>query len=416
MKKIIKKSVLIGIGLFVMIMFILPFSYFLATGEFPKGYPIPVGKKEIGEKEAGIKYVCPDGNVVTSPELCPKKEQSTTEIMQANQTLMKGGIELNLGIVQEDVKTYLASWYNKIYPILENTTGGPCKPFTANVVYSSVGAGGRFEEGSGIGGGANLIFSMPLDKSKTYDPNFDSRFGHEFSHGFMNGIHTIETTPSGAKVTISFINEGFAEVTISSALLELIKKGKTDYEKLHFYLPYAIASYDSYAIQGKNTAGGALMWKAETTGYYYLQAEAVWYLLEQAKPGFTKQFLRETCSLPQIRAGNWKGIDLTYDKFKDIVKKIFGSEKIEGKPVLEWLASQPITNFKGESGNYIRVQFRDKATRETVYRDEGRSINPKVLVITAVRRTQDPVEGAKDTMVDSSPSIKLTDWQGKITN
>jgi len=36
-------------------------------------------------------------------------------------------------------------------------------------------------------------------------------------------------------------------------------------------------------------------------------------------------------------------------------------------------------------------------------------------VITAVRRTQDPVEGAKDTMVDSSPSIKLTDWQGRIT-
>ena len=218
----IKNWVLIGLGLFILVMFILPFGYFLATSEFPKGYPIQVGKKEVSEKEVGIKYVCPDGTVVSSPELCPKKEETppetqpqTKQTAVPSQTLLKGEIELNLGAVQEDVKSYLASWYNEFYPILENVTGGPCEPFKVRVVYSPIGSGGSFMA-TALGQDATILLNMPLDKTKEYDANFDSRFGHEFIHGFTNGIRSVATRT----VTVSFIDEGHTEVVTQIALLE----------------------------------------------------------------------------------------------------------------------------------------------------------------------------------------------------
>lgn len=49
-----KKWILIGAGLLILIMFILPLGYFLATGEFPEGYPIRVGEKKASEDTTGI--------------------------------------------------------------------------------------------------------------------------------------------------------------------------------------------------------------------------------------------------------------------------------------------------------------------------------------------------------------------------
>lgn len=353
-----------------------------------------------------------------SCELLVLKEEKPTTVAPKEeptlpQELISGEIQLDLSSVgDENVKSYLIAWYNKTYPILKSITDGPCQPFKASVNYSPVGGGGSFLA-SALGQNATIVFGMPLDDS-TRNGRFDSRFGHEFSHGFMNGIRAVGTAPRGGLVTASFITEGFAEMVVSSALFELFKTGQTSYKGVGFYLPYVVASYDSFAIQGKDVAGGALMWKGEYTGYYYEQAEAIWYLLEQAKPGFVKEFMKETCSLPQKSVGGPYVIYLSYDQFKEILIKIFGNTKIEGKNVLDWFNAQPITNINGASGNFIRIQFDGKTGIGSDV--EGRSINPGKITITAVERIQDPGEGPKDTKLSVSPVVKLTDWQGRVTN
>ncbi len=401
----IKKIALIGVFVFVLIMFILPFAYFFVTGEFPKGYPIQAPKKV----KEGAQYVCADGSIVSSPEQCPK--EIITPISSA-----KGGIQLDLRLVEDDTRGYLANLYSDLYPILENITGGPCAPFKANVIYTPSGGGGEFKS-SGIGQDATILFNMPIQKyGKAYDPNFDSRFGHEFTHGFLNGVRTIDEIPS----TISFIDEGSTEMIVQMALLELIKKGEKDYVANNYYLPLVVASYDSFVIQGKDVAGGTQTWKNDPLNLYYKEAEAVWYFLEQAKPGYTKELFKKICSMPQTKEAGISVIYLKYSQFKDMTKEIFGDTKIEGKSVLEWLEDQPVTNIHGEPGKYIRVLFTNSHELHLgrsgffdVYLEQ-KAINPGGLIIAAIERTKDPHWGVKDTQINTNPSVKIIDWQGNV--
>jgi len=361
--------------------------------------------------------IIPEDSSIIELEATPKEaEQETPDntifpSTQKTDTTLEGRAPITIDYegTTEEVRERVKQWYDSHYATLHNLIGGPCEPFKLQILYHPGNpAGGGSMERKGIGEDTILNVSAPLTEVK----NFEHVLAHEFSHAFLAGIWS--RTP--ANIFNQYLEEGLGEYFAQVTLVKEAQKGNKAYKHQWNYLPQVIRSYDSYTIQIGAATGRSIWWPGQT--FNTQQAIVVMAFMEENAPGFIRRLQDQLCEQPRTPAHPKYGkevIVISTDTFDKLIENSFGSGTIEGKKILDWRDSQPISSKDSPEGTFIRIQFRDISTTKGLIK-EGSSINPERLRISTVTRKKEDVYGKETLQSYVSTTVTILDWNGEIIN
>lgn len=310
-----------------------------------------------------------------------------------------------------EIRERTKTWYDKYYTSLHDLIGGPCEPFYLRVIHEDGGfisGGGGILERRALGEDTTIHVNGPLTEAK----NFENVLSHELSHAFWAGVWP---NTDGINASPAFIEEGIAQFLSQISMTREVREGNLDFQYQPGYLPAAITSYDSYAIQDKGATGGAIFW-GDSTDFDTMQAAVLWDFMEESSPGFLKRFQEKICHLPTSPVnypGGKKVIRVSLQTIEQLIKDSFGSAKIENKNILRWLHDQPVSNTHLIEGTFLRLQFRNKP-RVIEEMPEGTSINPEQILITEVTRKNSSLGGEESVNFSPSVDAQIIDWRGNI--